>query len=207
MAYPDLCSLADVRAFLQKPSSDTAQDAIIGQLISRASLAIMRYTEREFISSTPGSSGSPVTRTFEFELQRQGWVDLSPYDAQSGTITSVILDPDISTPRTLTSAEWRAAPVPAADGVTTALRVIPLAFGGYHRFKDRQIQVSAQWGFPTVPVDVVHAAVTTTSVWLCREVSAFSTTFRLDEDRVERPESLPSHVRAALSPYRRMGAG
>jgi hypothetical protein len=165
----------------------------------------MRYTEREFISSNPGSAGSPVARIFELELQRQGWLDLAPYDAQSGTITLVQLDSDLTTPRTLSSQEWRPWPIPAADGVTSALRIIPISLGGYHRFNQRQVSVTAQWGYPSVPADVVHAAVTTTAVWLRREVSAFSTTFRLDEDRVERPESLPSHVRAALAPYRRQG--
>ena len=207
MAYPDLCTRDQVRSSVQKPSGDTAQDAIIDALISRASLAIMRYTEREFISSTPGTSGSPVARVFELELQRQGFLDLAPFDAQSGTITLVQLDSDLDTPRTLTSAEWRPWPIPAADGVTSALRLIPVTLGGYHRFNVRQVKVTAQWGFPTVPIDVVHAAVTTTALWLRREVSAFSTTFRLDEERIERPESLPSHVRAALNPYRRAGQG
>lgn len=207
MAYPDLCTRDQVRSFLQKPSSDTSQDAIIDSLISRASMAIMRYCEREFISATPGSSASPVARLFELELQRQGWLDLAPFDAQAGTITLVQLDSDLTSPRTLSSAEWRPWPIPAADGVVSALRIIPISLGGFHRFNVRQVQVTAQWGFPTIPVDVVHAAVTTTALWLRREVSAFSTTFRLDEERVERPESLPSHVRAALSPYRRQGQG
>ena len=205
MAYPDLTTRKAVRAFLQKPSGDTAQDAMIDSLISRASTAIMRYTDREFVSNNPGSSGSPVARDFELESQRDGWLDLAPYDAVAGSITQVQIDTDLTTPHTLSSQEWRAWPIPARDGVVTSLRVIPLYYGGFHRFKHRRVTVTAQWGWPTIPADVEHAAIVTTSLWLRREVAAFSTTYVLDEDRVERPESLPSAVRAMLNTYRRNG--
>jgi hypothetical protein len=36
------------------------------------------------------------------------------------------------------------------------------------------------------------------ALWLRRDVSAFTTTYNLDESRVERPEALPSAVRAML---------
>lgn len=199
MAYPNLTTRAAVRAFLQKPSGDTAQDAMIDSLISRASIAIMRYTDREFVSQV----STPTARVFELELLRDGFLDLAPFDAQAGTVTSVVLDTDVATPRTLTSAEWRTFPTPARDGVISALRIIPISLGGYHRFKHRQVTVTATWGWASVPADVEHAAVVTTAIWLRRDVAAFSTTFSLDEDRVERPEGLPSAVRAILNPYRR----
>ena len=202
MAYPDLTTRKAVRSFLQKPSGDTAQDAMIDSLISRASIAIMRYADREFVSQTDGAS---TTRAFELELLRDGWLDLAPYDAVDGSITSVQLDTDISTPRTLTSSEYRTWPIPARDGIVQALRIIPTSLGGYHRFKHRRVSITAQWGWPTVPADVEHAAIVTTALWLRREVASFSTTFVLDEDRTERPESLPSAVRAVLNGYKRSG--
>lgn len=203
MAYPDLTNRAAVRAFLQKPSGDTAQDSMIDSLISRASLAIARYCDREFISNTSG----PTARVFELEILRDGWLDLAPFDAQSGSITQVRLDTDIATPRVLTSSEWRPFPIPSRDGVVNALRVIPTSLGGYHRFKHRQVEVTAQWGWTSIPADVEHAAIVTTAIWLRRDVAAFSTTFSLDEDRIERPEGLPSAVRAILSAYRRPAVG
>jgi hypothetical protein len=188
-----------VRAFLQKPSGDTAQDAMIDSLIARASVAIMRYADREFISSSPG----PEARLFEVELLREGFVQLAPYDAQAGTITQVRLDTDLATPRTLTSSEWRPWPIPASNGVVTAIRVFPLSYGSASYFKDRQIEVTAEWGWPSVPADVEHACVVTVSIWLRRDIASFSTTYSMDEDRIERPEALPSAVRAMLNPYRR----
>ncbi|MEI6446474.1 MAG: hypothetical protein WCO96_01185 [Actinomycetes bacterium] len=207
MAYPDLTTRAAVRAHLQKPTGDTAQDAIIDSLISRSSAAIQRYCDREFVSAQPGTQGSPVARVFETEVLRDGFLDLAPYDAKAGTITQIRLDTDLDTPRVLTSSEWRPWPIPARDGVVTALRVAPTSLGGYHRFRNRQFEVTAQWGWPSVPYDVEYATIVTTTIWLRREVAAFSTTYNLDEDRVERPEALPSAVRAMLATYRRSTLG
>ena len=203
MAYPDLTTTSNVRAFLQKPTGDTAQDSIIGTLISRASLAIMRYTEREFITSASGSTA----REFEVELLRDGFMSLAPYDAQAGTITLVELDTDLSTSRTLSADEYRTWPIPAKDGVVSALRLIPISFGGFHRFRHRRVKVTATWGWTSVPADVEHAAIITVATWLKRDISAFSTTFKLDEGVTERPEILPSAVRALLAHYRRQVQG
>jgi len=199
MAYPDLTTRKAVRAFLQKPSGDTNQDSMIDSLISRASLAIMRYCDREFVTQVTGSQA----RLFEVELVRDGFVDLAPYDARAGTITSVRLDTDLGNPRTLGSSEWRPWPIPASNGITTAIRIVPQSYGGFSYFRHRQVEVTAQWGWASVPADVEHAAIVTTALWLRRDVAAFSTTFSLDEDRVERPEALPSAIRAMLNVYRR----
>ena len=207
MAYPDLCTRAQVRAFLQKPNGDTKQDAIIDSLIRRASTAIQRYTEREFVSKTPGTPPSPVTRKFEIELLRDGWLDLAPFDAQTDTITSVVIDSELAQQRTLGTDEWRPWPIPSADGVISALRIVPTTLGGYHRFRHRQVAITAVWGWPDIPADIEHAAIVTTTTWLRREVSSFSSTYKLDEDRIERPEALPSAVRAMVNPYRRQHQG
>ena len=198
MPYPDLTTTTAVRAFAGKPSADTAQDAIIASLISRASLLIMRWTEREFVTNPSLST----EREFEVELTRDGFMELAPYDAQAETITLVELDTDISTPRTLSADEWRAWPIPAKDGVVSALRLIPISFGGFHRFRHRRIRITATWGWPSVPADVEHATIITVLTWLKRDSSAFSTTFKLDEGVTERPEVLPSAVRALLAHYR-----
>jgi hypothetical protein len=53
-----------------------------------------------------------------------------------------------------------------------------------------------------VPPNVEQAAIITVATWLRRDVSAFSTTFDLDEQKVERPEALPSAVTRMLAPYK-----
>lgn len=198
MAAQDLCSLSDVRSFMQKPASDTAQDTLISSVITQASSAIIRHCERQFAPSE-----TAATHTFEVDFNRDGFVDLAPYDLR--TLTSVQIDTDTTSPATLTSVEYRLFPQPPADGVYTALRVIPTTRGGWSRFRHVQLQVTGDWGFSSVPEDVKHAAIVTAVTWLRRDVAAFSTTFNLDEDRVERPEALPSQVRNLLATWRRPG--
>lgn len=200
MAAGDLCSLSEVRSFLQKTGGDTAQDTIIQSLITRASAAISRHAERQFAPTE-----TATTHTFEHEFNRDGFVDLAPYDLR--TVTSVQIDTDTGTAGTLGTSEWRLFPQPPADGVYTAIRLVPTTRGGWSRFRHVQIQITGDWGFAAVPEDVKHCAIVTTAIWLRRDVAAFSSTFKLDEDRVERPEGLPSSVRATLASWRRIGAG
>ena len=50
MAAQDLCSLSDVRAFLELPAADTGRDTLISNTITPISDAIARYCEREFVA-------------------------------------------------------------------------------------------------------------------------------------------------------------
>lgn len=197
MATYDLCSLSDVRTFLQKQSTDVGQDQIIQSLISRVSLAIMRYTEREFAPATTSEA-----RKFEWNPET-AYLDLSPYDLR--TVTTLKLDTDQASPYTLTTAEYRLWPKPSRDGTYRALRLRPNSIvSPTWQFPDvREVEVNGAWGFASVPEDVKHAAIATTAIWLRRDVSAFSTTFNITEDRVERPEFLPQAVARQLDQYKR----
>jgi hypothetical protein len=90
--------------------------------------------------------------------------------------------------------------------VYTSLRLQPLTLPTINRiaWRNRQVQITGTWGFPEIPQDVIEATALTVALWLRRDVSAFTTTYNLDESRVERPEALPSAVRAILSNYQRM---
>lgn len=198
MATYDLCTLSDVRSFLQKQTSDTGQDTIIQSLISRASLAIMRYCDREF---APASSSGTV-RKFVWDAKTD-FLDLAPYDLQA--VTLVRIDSDTSSPTTLTTDEYRLWPRPNRDGVYQAMRVRPWTIvSPTWQFPDvREVEVTGTWGFASIPEDVKHAAIATTAIWLRRDIAAFSSTFNITEDRVERPEFLPSAIARQLDQYRR----
>jgi len=192
----DLVSLSQAREFLQKQSVDTSQDSVLQNVVSRASVAIMRYTEREF---APNSTSA--TRTFEAEIVGQTWVSLAPYDVQS--VSSVQIDTDVSA-ITLGSAEYRLWPQPAADGVYSAIRLMPLSMAVTAiPWRHRQIQITGVWGFPAVPVDVQHWTLVTVTEWMRKDVAAFSTTYSLAEDKVDRPEMIPSAARAGLDLWKR----
>lgn len=198
MAAGDLCSLAEVRAFLQKQASDTAQDAIISSLITRASAAVMRYTERQFAPTE-----TAATKTFEIDFNRDGFLDLAPYDLRS--LTSILIDTDTGTSATLGSEEYRLWPRPNPDGVFTAIRLVPTTRGGWSRFRHVQVQVTGDWGFSAVPDDVKHWTIVVVETWLRRDVAAFSTTYDANEDRVERPEMLPLAAARGLAYWKRTG--
>lgn len=211
MAAGDLTSRVNVRAFLQKPASDTAQDALIDALITRASKAIQKVT-RIFQPTETG-----VGKSFEYE--GRGLLSLNPWYARAVTAVT-ITDHGASTPRTLTAADYEVkflrpgtteAQQPE-DGVYTHLwlpneidRRGHLEMLNLDRSiaQKRTVTVTGNWGYGTTPDDVEHWCIVTVVIWLRREVAAFSTTFALDEERLERPEALPSAVRAGLRPYGR----
>jgi hypothetical protein len=199
VAASDLCSVADVRAFLQKPDQDTEQDAILASVITRASKAIMRHTQREF--------APPVTATARVFEVGADWYDtilsLAPYDLR-GTPTSVVIDSDLGGGSTLTAAEYRLMPKPNSDGVYTSIRLRPQSHSSATWFSDRrEVTITGNWGFATVPEDVKHCAVVTAADWFRRDVAAFSTTFAVDQDRFDVPQSLPVGVLGILDAYRR----
>ena len=194
-----LCTIADVREFMQKPATDEAQDPLIESLILRASAAIMNWTQREFAPATAG-----LARTFTY--RGGGVLDLAPYELRSAT--SVVLDYGGASPLTLTADTDYTLDDPAVDGVYSQVWL------PNHDVTDtpgkrtvRRVQITGNWGWSTVPADVEHWCIVTVVTWLRRDVAAFSTTFRLDEERVERPEALPSAVRAGLRHYRRITVG
>lgn len=188
----DLCTLAQVRAFLQKATTDTAEDAVISTMITRASAAIERFTEREFTPTTG------VTRTFEAD--NLAYLSLAPYDLRS--VTSVQVDTD-ETAVTLSASEYRLAPRPNPDGVYTAIRMAPLT-APTGDWVNRQVQITGDWGFASVPEDVCHATVVTVAEWMRRDVQSFTTVYNLEAGFMERPEALPKAVVGVLSRWKRM---
>jgi hypothetical protein len=196
VAATDLCSVEDVREFIQKPDADTDQDGIIASLITRASLAITRYCDREFVTTSVGSTA----RLFEADVSSgSAFLSLAPYDLR--TVTQIRIDTDL-TPSILSTDEYRLYPINKPDGVYTSLRLQPLSFStGRVMWPMRQVEITGTWGFPSVPVDVQHACLVTVSIWLKRDVQAFSRVFNVDEGRLERPDAIPAAASAALQPY------
>jgi hypothetical protein len=194
MAASDLTTVAAVRAFLQKQTIDVAQDAVIATFITAASVEIMRQYSREFAPAT-----TAVSREFEYE--GGGFLSFGAYDLRA--LTAVLIDVDETPSTTLVATEYRLFPRPARDGVYTALRLAPYIFGSRTRWQQRLVRVTGDWGFASVPQPVEQACVATVATWLRRDVQAFSSTFNIDEGRVERPEALPAQAVRLLDPYRR----
>lgn len=198
---PSLVTVAQVRAYLDKPVGDTAQDSIIADLIVRASQQILKYTDREFVLADGGSN--PRTRThlvqgyWRTRVVPVGDMAAAPtavavQDYDGAVIATLNVSTDLET-RPLVRRAWE--PITHLYMRSTA----PLLDPTY------RIQVTGTYGFPSVPADVQQATIVTVGTWLRRDVSAFSQTFALDEARIERPQALPQAVQRILDAWRPVG--
>lgn len=198
----DLCTLADVRLQLQKPVGDTDQDALITNLITAASRAIHQWTGRQFIADTvPSTRTVPIGGYFRARLVPTGDLTTTPTSvlviAEDGTTTATLTVATDTQPL-YADSPFTITPMFGWQPVT-GLRLRDSA--GTIRATD-QLQVTGTYGFPAVPEDVQRACITTVALWMRRDVQAFSTTYSVDEGRLERPEALPSQVMRMLGPYR-----
>lgn len=198
MAASDLCALADVRSFIQKETADTTQDAEIGTLITAISMLIQEWCCREF---TPPSTG--LTRRLKVDSQL---VSLAPYDLRAAT--SVVMHPESTSPVTLAvTTDYMLEPLNGATGGTYLDVRLAASLSRYsttlQNFGYALVDITGDWGFASVPADVKEQCVEAVAIRLRRDVSAFSTTFNIEEGRLERPEALPSSVCKALYQYKR----
>jgi len=179
-----LTDLAAVKAFIQAENNE--QDDAIKSLLDPCSQAITNYTSREF------EKADGQKRVFAHPGGRI--LDLVPYDLR--VVKGIVVGKETSTPQTLIATDYALRPKPARHGVY--LRVKLALDPG-----ECEIEVDGDWGFASVPEDVKSCATMTIALWLRREVQAFERTVTLDEDRLERPEALPSAIRGRLAPWRR----
>lgn len=191
MALGDLTTVAAIREYLQKDGADTAQDPVVASLITRASAQITSWCEREFAPATTNE-----TRTYVYG--GHGLVDLAPYDVR--TVSQIVLDTDTTSPITLDPTQYRLRPKPLVGGY----HLLQIYGYGEGTYGERELEITGDWGFETIPADVEHACIITVVTWLRRDVQAFSSTFSLDEGREEIPEALPAQVLGALGRWRRI---
>lgn len=195
----DLCSLADVKAYLQKDGSVTGVlfDSTLSTLITRASAVIENYASREF------SDKGTLTRTF---AQDSYLVDLLPYDLRTPTV--VTIDPS-GAATVITTDEYALRPL----NRTTLGTYVQLHTGYYtslyserrSAFGASELSITGSWGAATTPLPVVQACVVTVGLWFRREIAARgvgSSDYDLDGADL-RPLSMPGAAQRLVDPYRR----
>lgn len=204
MAAGDLTSLANAREYIQKVAGDTAQDTVISNLITRASKAIMVYTDREF---APVSAAGTTRRLQVSSLV----VPFAPWDLNTIAANGVVLDPESSSPRILAATDYVALPVGKFDGVWTRLRLSSLlAFASNTQINMgfSLIDVIGTWGFPAIPADVEQACIDTVYAWMRGNVQVMSQAYELDTAIAPVSEpNLPMSARWKLKPYMGMAVG
>lgn len=207
----DLVTLADVRRELELPASDTTRDDLTQTVITQVSQAINTYTQREFRTTTSGST----TRRFMIPHTSRV-IDLNPYDLNSASGLVVVLNPDeASGGTTLTaSTQYRLNPVNLTDtytSITVSADVSSLHTGQDARRYGYSIAsiTSAAWGFSSVPTDVKRAAIIAIAANMDRRLDGFGGVQDLVESDIglqplRAPSfALPTATIALLAPYRR----
>lgn len=187
----DLTDIAAVRELLQ--DSESIPDETVQVMITAASRAILNHTQRELIK------GGEEARDF---LSRGSHLDLGSKDLR-GKPTAVTLYTDLEEAEQidLEPSEYKVRPIPPEFGVYEWLE-LPEDLTG-----EVQVTVKGNWGFEVIPEDVAYWCGMTVVIWSRSDISAFSTTYNVDEGRVERPEDLPPAVKHALNHYRRLTVG
>lgn len=203
----DLCTVADVREMLVFRQEYTKMDDLIPTLITSASQAILRYSDREFAPAT-----TSATRRFKVDACIGAVLELGPYDLRS--TTGVSLNPEASSPVALTqTTDYMLEPIPTFTGTYKRLRLAPTApvlSTVATKFGYALIDVTGAWGFATVPNDVKMACVRTVGAWMDRSIAGYGAQDILQDDpRVIYPGSIdssygiPAGALRLLAPYRR----
>jgi len=198
VAASDLCTLADVRLLMQTKAANTQQDPLVSSLITPASVAIMGKVEREFAPAV-----SAITRVFEWSWDSE-LVSLAPYDLRIATAVSV--DTDQVNPYVLSVDEWRLFPKPPRDGTYMAMRLRPFgASVGRVMWRKREVSITGNWGFATVPTDVKQACALTVVHWVNVNSAAFQRPDDNPDGYAPPRRGIPPEAWDLLARFKRVG--
>jgi hypothetical protein len=197
----DLTTVADVREYLQIPTAQTDQNTLIQTFITQCSVTMMRYSGREFAPSQ-----TAVARKFMY--RRGGALMLAPYDLRS--VTSMVLDSDLTDTTTLTTDDYRLLPVTSPDGTYTSVQIRGYSLPSRSSTLDyddyREVTITGNWGFSAVPTDVKLAANIMVG-WMLRNHSTIPGFGAESLNDRFGPVMWPTAVRQILDHYRIVGFG
>lgn len=170
---PDILTLEEYKTL--SGITTTKNDAKYSANLPAVSQAITMFTGRDF-------STSPVTEARQFQYDESGYLDID----DASDITQVKALVPWGTDYTFTDDEWYPQP-PRRDDATMYWYVVltgwvfgaspemgfmrnadVLAAEGRWRSKPIMIEITATWGWPTVPPDVKMAAKWTLDDWIAR---------------------------------------
>ncbi len=182
MAY---ATLSDLKIYLAITTDN--DDALLTELLERATAVIEQYTGRKFTASS-------ATRRYGYEALRDALTIMLDDDLQStSSITSGGVD--------VTSA---CVLMPRNGPPYTAIRLI----GDCWDVSDDStpVEVTGAWGFSaTPPADIVQACLRLAAYYYRqRDAQVFDVTAIPDQGIITIPKGTPADVREILSRYRRL---
>jgi len=193
----DYCTLAQVRKYADfKDASNTSDDALISDLITRASKRIDTYCGRTFVQRT-------ATRKFDAVRDVEGqrlWMDddlLSVTSITNGDSTAV------------TSAQYVLEPANDAPKYAIKLKASSAVSWTYTTDPEQAISVAGTWGFMAgtiPPADIQHAAIRLTAWYYQQREAPFETVALPELGAVTIPQAIPADIVAVLENYVRTTA-
>lgn len=205
-----------VKEFLEMDSSDSSRDSIIESMIKAASSMIRREVKRRFTVPRategrvfyPDGTGSIYLDEMFEESDITGVVDADGYEVRyefrpdyygPEAMGGYLLLPEAS--NQFGGFGDRPFPAEHSDWFTRNLTGFNTGVPPY----PRSVTVTGTWGYATTPEEIEYLARRTVAIWVKGDISHFSETYSVAEDRVARPEKLPSAVRAALAEWKASG--
>ncbi len=196
-----LTTLEEVRSQLSLDDDVVDHDPLLQMLLERATDAIQRHTGCEFVSVAHDDQldedGNPApTPVGRRVLYHGGTLQLAPWEARE--VTSIVIDPDADEPTTLATTGYRTIPFASVDGVVRAIDML----GAYGTTlpAPRVVEITALWGWPSVPPAVKQACEATVIHWY----RVHAQHQRSGGDDVDRygPVAFPTMARWLLEPFR-----
>ncbi len=185
-----LCTIRDVKETFGTRGND--DDFVIADHIEAASVAIIERSGREFKTATspPHVRQYDIVEARQRELRVGDWTTVTGLRVLADTGTALATPTGfVALPRVRASYE----PIEAVRLATATVAPSP----------GTVLEVTGTAGFPKVPDDVRRACVILVGMTLRRDVTQFSATFSLDENRVELPNEFPRQVQQTIDRWRK----
>lgn len=171
----DIVTLNEVRTLLGYDPSNTTDDAKITGLIPAATIAIVNYAERDF--SAPQTIEA---RTFEYD--GSGWLDINDCTLVTSVEMVIPNAANIVLPSDTWTAKPHGGPIYNYISLLAPYSGINVAMGFKQNYDvlyaegrlctgTNIMQVTAQWGWPSVPTDVKLATAWTIQDWMTKPSS------------------------------------
>jgi hypothetical protein len=188
----DYCTLAQVRKYVDvKKASNTSDDVLISDLITRASKRIDTYTGRTFTERTE-------TRRFDAVRDVQGqrlWVDddlLAVDSITNGDGTAII------------ASDYVLEPANEAPKYAIKLLASSSESWTYNTDPEQAISVTGDWGYmagTVAPSDIQHAAIRLTAWYYQQREAPFETVAFPEVGAVVVTQAIPPDITAILNNY------
>jgi hypothetical protein len=197
------CTLAELKAVLDVPVGFTDKDELLERVIEGASRRIDGWCHRTFVTAGT-AAGSATARTFVPQSSRVCYVD--DIGSTAGLVVKTDSDGDGVFEVTWQADDYQLEPLNfVAKGVaaTRVMAVDELFPQGNWR---APVQITANWGWPSVPHDVREACLLLAGRQFKRQDSLLGVAGFGDVGAVMVRGNDPD-VSALLAPYRRVAVG